>query len=108
NATNVGYSSQDPAVLRRQIEQARELGIGGFVVNWYGPRKEYEDRSYLLMQQAAAESGDFKTAIMYDEDVNDSGTATETVLVDLQYAYDRYIGRMPWGRARRNFVRAAS
>ena len=43
------------------------------------------------MQQAAAESH-FKVALMYDEDVNDAGPATEKVLVDLQYAYDRYIG----------------
>ncbi|MBV8208360.1 MAG: hypothetical protein JO041_16365 [Acidobacteria bacterium] len=91
NHLNVGYSSQDPAVLRRQIEQARELGISAFVVNWYGPRYEYEDRSYGLLQSAAAGAG-FHTALMYDEDVNNSGPATDKVIVDLQYAYDRYIG----------------
>jgi hypothetical protein len=91
NHINVGYSSQDPAVLRRQISEAQGMGIGAFVVNWYGPRHEYEDRAYLLMQQAAADSN-FKVALMYDEDVNDSGPATEKVLVDLQYAYDRYFG----------------
>ena len=91
NHINVGYSSQDPAVLRRQITEAQGMGISAFVVNWYGPRHEYEDRAYFLMQQAAAEAN-FKVALMYDEDVNDAGTATEKVLVDLQYAYDRYIG----------------
>jgi hypothetical protein len=34
----VGYSSQDPAVIRKQIDQARALGISGFVVDWYGDR----------------------------------------------------------------------
>jgi len=97
NHINVGYSSQDPAVLRKQVIEARQLGIEGFVVNWYGPRKEYEDKAYMLLQQAAAQStapgetSGFKTAVLYDEDVNDQGTATEKVLVDLQYAYDRYI-----------------
>jgi hypothetical protein len=91
NHINVGYSSQDRNILQQQITEARELGIGGFVVNWYGARHEYEDRSYLLLQQAAAQSG-FKTALMYDEDVNDTGPATDRVVVDLQYAYDRYIG----------------
>jgi hypothetical protein len=98
NHINVGYSSQDPAVLQKQIAEARQLGIDGFVVNWYGPRHEYEDKAYMLLQQAAAQSGGqsagtsaFKTAILYDEDVNDAGTATEKVIVDLQYAYDRYI-----------------
>ena len=48
---NVGYSCHDPGVLRQQIAKARELNIGGFVVNWYGPRKEYEDETYGLLQQ---------------------------------------------------------
>src|ERR1039458_4049418 len=34
---DVGYSSVDPAVLRRQIQQARHSGISAFVVDWYGP-----------------------------------------------------------------------
>lgn len=91
NHLNVGYSSQDPAVLQRQINEARELGISGFVVNWYGPRHDYEDRAYSALQNVAAQSG-FNTAVMYDEDVNDSGPATDKVIVDLQYAYDRYFG----------------
>src|ERR1039458_3992909 len=33
---DVGYSSDDPAVLRRQIQQARHSGISAFVVDWYG------------------------------------------------------------------------
>ena len=106
NHINVGYSSQDPAVLRRQITEAQGMGISAFVVNWYGPRHEYEDRAYLLMQQAAAESN-FKVALMYDEDVNDAGTATEKVLVDLQYAYDRYIGPHAIG-SRSAYLRAGN
>jgi hypothetical protein len=90
---DVGYSCHDPAVLRRQIAQARELNVGGFVVNWYGPRKEFEDHTYALLQQAAAENGKgFKTAVQYDEAVDHPGYATEAVIVDLQYLYDRYIG----------------
>jgi hypothetical protein len=88
---NVGYSSQDPQVLADQVRKAKDLGITGFVVNWYGPRKPYEDQSYNLLQKAAA-SNSFKVAIMYDEDTEYPGQATDAVLVDLQYAYDRYIG----------------
>lgn len=91
NHLNVGYSSEDPAVLHRQIGEARDLGISGFVVNWYGPRYEYEDKAYSLLQNAAAEL-QYATALMYDEDVNNSGPATDKVIVDLQYAYDRYFG----------------
>ncbi|HEY6248901.1 MAG TPA: hypothetical protein VI685_03010 [Candidatus Angelobacter sp.] len=87
---NVGYSSHDAVVIRQQIAKARELNISGFVVNWYGPRKEFEDRSYGLLQQAAHESS-FKVAVQYDEAVDHPGYATDAVIVDLQYLYDKYI-----------------
>jgi hypothetical protein len=88
---NVGYSCHDPGVLRQQIARAQELNIGGFVVNWYGPRKEFEDQSYGLLQQAAIEKN-FKVAVQYDEAVDHPGYATDAVIVDLQYLYDKYIG----------------
>ena len=88
---NVGYSSQDPNVLAQQIQEAKGLGISAFVVNWYGPRKPFENQSYQLMQKAAADN-QFKVAIMYDEDTSYPDQATDAVMVDLQYAYDRYIG----------------
>ncbi len=87
---NVGYSCHDPNVLRQQISKARELNIGGFVVNWYGPRKEFEDESYGLLQQAASQNS-FKVAVQYDEAVDHPGYATDAVIVDLQYLYDKYI-----------------
>ena len=89
---DVGYSSHDPNVLRSQIGRAREMNISGFVVNWYGPRKEFNDRSFALLEKAAAEDGSFKVAAQYDEAVDHPGYATDAVIVDLQYLYDRYIG----------------
>ena len=89
---DVGYSCHDPNVLRQQISKARELNISGFVVNWYGPRKEFEDQSYALMQQAASEDPSFRVAVQYDEAVDHPGYDTDAVIVDLQYLFDRYIG----------------
>ena len=88
---DVGYSTQDTDTLAKQIAHARELNIAGFVVNWYGPSRDFEDRSYSLLQRTAAQS-DFKTALMYDESSDDPDRATEQAISDLQYAYDRYIG----------------
>ncbi|MGA2991940.1 MAG: endo-1,3-alpha-glucanase family glycosylhydrolase [Candidatus Korobacteraceae bacterium] len=88
---DVGYSSQDRTVLEHQIEEAKRLGISGFVVNWYGQRHRFEDQSYSLMQRLAGETG-FKVAIMYDEDESSAGDTTGAVINDLQYAYDHYIG----------------
>ena len=89
---DVGYSCHDPNVLRQQIAKAKELNISGFVVNWYGPRKEFEDHAYWLMQQAASADSSFKVAAQYDEAVDHPGYDTDAVIVDLQYLYDRYIG----------------
>ena len=88
---NVGYSSQDRVVLEKQIDKAKQLGIAGFVVNWYGQRHEFEDKAYALMQEVAAEKN-FKVALMYDEDDSEPGNETNAVINDLQYAYGRYLG----------------
>jgi len=88
---NVGYSSQDRVVLEKQVDQAKQLGIGAFVVNWYGQRHSFEDKAYALMQTVAADK-DFKVAIMYDEDDSDPSAETDDIINDLQYAYDHYIG----------------
>ncbi|MBI5877529.1 MAG: glycoside hydrolase family 99-like domain-containing protein [Chloroflexi bacterium] len=34
------YSSSNPAVIARQVDQARGAGIDGFISAWYGPRVE--------------------------------------------------------------------
>jgi hypothetical protein len=91
---NVGYSSQDRTVLQRQITDAKQLGIYAFVVNWYGKQHQFEDSSYALLQQLAnADPEGFKVALMYDENDTDPANATDAVLADLNYAYQRYISR---------------
>ncbi|MBV9608933.1 MAG: hypothetical protein JO187_05200 [Acidobacteria bacterium] len=88
---DVGYSTTDRAVLQRQVTDAKNLGISGFVVNWYGPGHEFEDHSYSLLQEVAS-ANEFSVAIMYDENADDPGHSTDDAINDLQYAYDRYIG----------------
>lgn len=88
---NVGYSTLDPAVLRKQIQKAKEMGIYAFAVDWYGTRRPFEDRSYALLQQIAAESN-FHVCLMYDETQEDNGQATEEALDAFDKAYRSYIG----------------
>jgi len=88
---NVGYSSQDRVVIEKQIDEAKQLGISAFVVNWYGQHHAFEDHAYALMQQVAADRN-FKVAIMYDENDSDPSVETDTIINDLQYAYEHYIG----------------
>jgi hypothetical protein len=88
---NVGYSTQDPAVLHKQIEKAKALGIYAFAVDWYGERRPFEDRSYALLEQIAAQDH-FHVCLMYDETQEDNGHATEDALEAFDHAYRDYIG----------------
>ena len=87
---NVGYSSQDRAVLVQQVTEAENLGISGFVVNWYGASHPFEDHAYSLLQDVAA-ANDFSVSIMYDENADDPAHTTEDTINDLNYANERYI-----------------
>ena len=87
----IGYSTLDPAVLRKQIQKAKEMGIYAFAVDWYGDRRPFEDRSYALLQQITAETN-FHICLMYDETQEDNGQATEEALEAFDKAYRSYIG----------------
>lgn len=97
NHIDVGYNSQDPKVLRKQIAEARARGIHAFVVDWYGPRQPFLDRSYALLQHIAQQEH-FRVALMYDETQEDNGHATEDALEAMDLAYEKYIG--PGAKAR--------
>jgi hypothetical protein len=94
---NVGYNSQDPNVLRKQIENARNMGIYAFVVDWYGVRHPFLDRSTVLLQRIASEQH-FHIALMYDETQDDNGHATEDAMEAMDVAYRKYIGPGAPGR----------
>jgi hypothetical protein len=94
---DVGYSSQDPNVLRKQIENARRMGIYAFVVDWYGSRRPFLDRSTTLLQRIASEQH-FHIALMYDETQDDTGHATDDAMEAMELAYQKYIGPTAAGR----------
>jgi hypothetical protein len=86
---SVGYSSHDSAVIRTQIRKAKEMGISGFVVDWYGDREPFIDKSYALVQAAAAKDK-FKVAMMYEESGQEDSAADE-VIADLTMFHDTYL-----------------
>ncbi len=93
---SVGYSSHDPEVLRKQIRKAKDMGIAGFVVDWYGDREAFIDQSYALMQNSAAKNK-FKIAMMYDEGDQEDG-ATDQVIADFTMFHDTYLAPNAPGR----------
>ncbi|HZQ23024.1 MAG TPA: hypothetical protein VFA89_09505 [Terriglobales bacterium] len=87
---NVGYSTQDPSVLRSQINKARELGIYGFAINWYGNRHPFLDHSTALLAKIAADMH-YHVCLMYDEIQEDNGHSTDDALEEFDRAYKDYI-----------------
>ena len=93
---SVGYSSQDPSEITDQIEKARSMGISAFVVDWYGDREPFIDRSYALIQATAAKHH-FKVAMMYDEtDADDD--ATDEAIADFTMFHETYLSSSAAGR----------
>jgi hypothetical protein len=88
---DVGYSSQDPAVLRKQIDQAKHMGISAFVVDWYGESNKYSDHNFALMQEAAAEKH-FQVALLYNEAEDADMQATDATIAAFDHAYRDYFG----------------
>jgi hypothetical protein len=91
NHIDVGYSSQDSEVLKRQILQAKAMGISGFVVDWYGDRDPFVDKSYAEMQKLAGKNN-FGVAMMYDETNPEEG-ATDLVIADFTMFHDTYLAK---------------
>src|SRR5579864_2365034 len=86
---NVGYSSQDPAEIATQIRAAKAQGVTAFVVDWYGDREPFIDKSYALVQSTAAKKK-FQVAMMYDETDQEDG-ATDEAIADFTMFRDTYL-----------------
>jgi hypothetical protein len=92
------YHSQDPDLLSSQIHAAQDMGIDGFVVDWYGPASpENSDRAFIdqaftvLLDQA--EQKNFKVAICYDQGTLRSvepSLRVSRAISDVQYAVSQY------------------
>ncbi|MFL6444815.1 MAG: hypothetical protein ACJ713_13455 [Candidatus Sulfotelmatobacter sp.] len=88
---DVGYVSYDPNVLRHQIEQARHMGISGFVVDWYGASQPFSDHNFALMQEAA-DGSHFQVALLYNESADEDAQSTDDAISAMDKAYSAYIG----------------
>ena len=89
----------DPNVIPNQIQKAKDMGIHGFVVNWYGHKDGVaNDKERDFMDQVTdklireAEGKDFSIALMYDEgtvskaESDDTSKYMSRVQSDLNYA----------------------
>lgn len=81
------YDSNDPRLLRRQLEEARQARIDGFVVSWWG-RGTFEDQAFARLMDAADHThSKIHLTIYYEVTPNfDPGAA----VADLTYILEKY------------------
>ncbi len=94
---SIGYNSNDPAQVHRQVEDMISRGIQGAIAAWYGAGSTLIDASTkLLRSEAELHAGQFEFAIM--EDVGALGSAakangcdvTDQLISDLTYVASQY------------------
>jgi hypothetical protein len=95
NHMSVGYSSTDPAQVKRQIADMISRGIDGVVIDWYGPNNAIDAATKLVMQEAENHPG-FTFAIMIDQGAikwnSCSGCSPQQALISqLQYIERTYL-----------------
>jgi len=88
---DVGYSSADPAVQKRQIEQAKGMGISTFLVDWYGDRHPFLDQNFASLQRTAHEHN-FQVALLLNEPDDYDGQATDAAIQAFEKAEKQYFG----------------
>ena len=96
---NVGYVSNDPAQVQRQVKDMVGRGIDGAIIDWYGRGTlnshfvSYDQASQDLMHEAELHSG-FTFAIQHDAVAlkNCGCDVTQMLIADLNYAVRTYIG----------------
>lgn len=97
NHMNVGYRSDDPAQVQKQVTDMISRGIEGAIINWYGPTFTLENATTLaMMREAESRSGQFSFAVMEDggalkKCANTAGCdVTQKLIDDLNYAYTTF------------------
>jgi len=108
------YSSAEPAVISRHVEQAQSHGVTGFISSWWG-QGTYEDKVVSPLLKLAAKAG-FKVSVYWetapgkgkdqvDQAVKDlvfllGGYATNKAFLKVDgkpviFVYGRVIGQVP-------------
>jgi glycoprotein endo-alpha-1,2-mannosidase len=83
------YDSHDPKVIDQHCQWAKQAGITGFIVTWWG-RGEFSDQTMPLLLETAHKYG--LSVTVYFENVNPPASA----LKDVYYLLVRYAKQPAW------------
>ena len=98
---DIGYRSDDPAVVKAQVTDMLSRGISGMIIDWYGQGSHEDLVSLVVKPEVESRGGQFEFAIMEDigsRALNPNGSRCSTtsactsgVVTDLTYTYNTYI-----------------
>ena len=91
---DLGYRSDEPRQVSRQVSDMRSRGIDGAIVDWYGPKSGSKNESTILLMHEA-ERQNFEFAISEDAgslgDCQKRGcNVTDQLISDLTYAAEHF------------------
>ncbi len=78
------YDSLDPETVRRQVRQAKGVGIDGFVASWWG-LGTFEDRAFKVLLRVAEEEG-FLVTVYYEDAATPAQVVTDVSVIVFRYA----------------------
>lgn len=107
NHMNVGYSSDDPAQVQRQVNDMISRGVDGLIVDWYGQGttdQQFADYTQMVeyFRQDAEQQQNFNFAVTEDAGALKACAATtgcditQTLINDLTYAYNTWEGSLAY------------
>ncbi len=92
---DVGYTSNDPAQVKKQVTDMRSRGIDGMIIDWYGDNDCIEDQTVQVIKaevEDPAYGNGFQFALMVDKGaVEGAPDPTLKLIETLQYAWDHYL-----------------
>ncbi len=96
NHIQVGYSSDDPAQVHRQVNDMISRGIDGIIVDWFGPNANPVNATTKLIKAQAEAHPGFEFSIMEDVGALSSAAkangcdVTAQLISDLNYVMSNY------------------
>ena len=98
----VGYRSDDPVQVQKQVDDMQSRGIDGAILAWYGKGDNMEDRTARALKTQAELHPGFTFAIMVDKgtlDWNSMGLApTDALISHLTYVSQTYFPSLSYMR----------
>jgi PKD repeat protein len=97
NHMNVGYRSDDPGQVHRQVEDMISRGINGAIIDWFGPNVDIISAASILMQREAEAHPGFQFAIMEDSGalfnaaVSNGCDVTTQLISDLAFINSQFV-----------------